>query len=83
MDRGCAAVHLILAHLKCDIWWEYVQSESNWSDGASREGKDNTWIQEKGFSIISCEVPEWPWSVSMAERQTKVKEALKGDNVGR
>ena len=41
MDRGCAVFHLLLAHLQADAWWEYVESEANWSDGASREGMLN------------------------------------------
>ena len=38
MDRGCAVVYLALVRLIENVWWEYVEFESTWSDGASRVG---------------------------------------------
>ena len=36
MDRGAAAVHLALAGSQTRIWFEYIESKSNWSESASR-----------------------------------------------
>ena len=36
LDAGTATIHLLLAALEARAWFEYVESDSNWSDGASR-----------------------------------------------
>ena len=82
MDRGCAVIHLLLAHLQADAWWEHIESESNWSDGASREGMLNTWIHDHKFRVIECVVPQWPWVAEATERTKRVREVLQEVSVG-
>ena len=36
LDAGAATIHLLLAALGARAWFEYVESDSSWSDGASR-----------------------------------------------
>ena len=83
MDRGCAVIHLALAALKANLWWEYVESDSNWSDGASREGLMDRWIHDNEFEVNQCEIPAWPWQAEAHERAIKVQECCRRkDNVG-
>ena len=36
LDAGAATIHLLLAALEARALFEYIESDSNWSDGASR-----------------------------------------------
>jgi hypothetical protein len=36
LERMAQMIHLALFHLHCGLWFEWVQSKSNWSDGISR-----------------------------------------------
>jgi hypothetical protein len=41
-----------LAFVGCvRIWWEFIPSDSNWSDGASRDLTDDAWAKDNGFSL--------------------------------
>ena len=42
------------------VWWEYVESDSNWADGASREGPYCRWAASHGFEVRYVEVPRIP-----------------------
>ena len=75
-------IHLLLAHLQADAWWEYIESEANWSDGASRKGVLDEWIHDHKFKVIKCEVPQWPWAAEAAERTKRVQEILQEISVG-
>ena len=77
MDRGCAVEHSALAKLRSTVWFEYVESNSNWSDGASREGLKDPWTRENGFSVGVCEVPIWPWTADADRREALLGEAIK------
>ena len=63
MDGGFAAVHLALAFLHCRIWFEYVESDSNWSDTASRELFADRWSQDNQLTLSKATVPSWVWLV--------------------
>lgn len=49
LDRMAFMIHLLLYHLDCFLWFEWVQSQSNWSDGISRVGGRS--IIRSGVSI--------------------------------
>ena len=82
MDVGCAVVHLLLAHLQADAWWEYAQSESNWSDGVSRAGERDPWLQKNGVEVIRRALPQWPWSAEADERAARLREVFKDCSFG-
>ena len=35
--------HMMCYHLRLEIWWEFVPSEQNWADGASRHAAGYEW----------------------------------------
>ena len=58
-------VHLIaqcslvrLARLGCRLWLEWIDSESNPSDGLSRAGLDDEWTQHQGWSLMEFDFPQ-------------------------
>ena len=72
LDSGMASVHTILAALGTRVWFEWVESQANWSDGASRLLESDTWAPAHNFVLQRTSVPTWPWE---AEGPTRAKEA--------
>ena len=46
--------------LDITIWWEFVESKANWSDGVSRVGSKCPWAAEHGFSVDKVSVLDLP-----------------------
>jgi len=61
LDAGAATIHLMLAALEARAWFEYVESDANWSDGASRLLAADPWAKANGFAVEMGSVPTWPW----------------------
>jgi len=70
VDDAMAALHLAFAMLRTRVWYEYVESDANWSDGPSRELSANEWLVQEGFSVHTTDAPAWPWLVSPEDRVT-------------
>ena len=51
--------HICLAALNCRVWWEYVASELNPSDGLSRAGLKDPWTLQQGWDLRECQLPDW------------------------
>ncbi len=53
VDLGCFAqgVHRKMAKINAIVWWEYVASASNISDGGSRVGTDCPAAREMGIPL--------------------------------
>ena len=62
LDAGTMtfALHLRLAALQSSCWWEWVQSESNCSDGGSRVGLDCPLAQKLGIRLEEVAFPPLP-----------------------
>jgi hypothetical protein len=54
------ALHLQLARLNSTIWWEWVESESNCSDGGSRVGICCPLAAQLGIELVVKPFPELP-----------------------
>ena len=54
------ALHLRLASLNCTSWWEWVESESNCSDGGSRVGVACPVAEALGIPLVEHEFPQLP-----------------------
>ena len=53
LEEICHFVHIVLFALRASLYWEYVQSSSNWADPISRYGFADLWHQRRNFSS-SC-----------------------------
>ena len=61
------ALHLQLAKLNATVWWEWVESESNCSDGGSRVGVFCPLAKMLRIPLVDCAFPEFPadfWTMS-------------------
>ena len=76
LDRGTAAFHLALAVLHTRVWFEYIESEANWSDSASRRLFDDPWCKANGFDLKALTVPSWVWTVEYSDLRSQVVQAL-------
>ena len=54
------ALHLQLARLNSTIWWEWVESESNCSDGGSRVGICCPLAEQLGIQLVERHFPVLP-----------------------
>ena len=75
-DRSAIVVSLVAALLQARIWFEYVESESNWSDSASRKLGEDPFAKAFGFTLQEAPLPLWPWAEPVASFLTRVQESL-------
>ena len=76
LDSGAACVHLLLAALGTRTWFEYVESDANWSDGDSRLLNHDPWAIANGFKVELGNVPTWLWISLGFNRRQYVEQAL-------
>ncbi|CAE8589217.1 unnamed protein product, partial [Polarella glacialis] len=57
LDHLAMVTHCLLFSLNCTMYWEYVQSDANWSDAISRLGRDDPWHKKHGFAFAPLCVP--------------------------
>lgn len=50
--------HLLFARLNCRIFWEYIESDANPSDGLSRRGLLDEWSKSQGWMLAPAEMPD-------------------------
>ena len=50
LDAMTGIVHSMLCGLQCMIYWEWVASADNWSDGVSRDGSADPWLRRHSFT---------------------------------
>ena len=62
----------MMAGLQARGWFEYVESDANWSDGASRMMLDDPWILKEGFLVHEAQVPLWPWMAEPSQRCAEI-----------
>ena len=61
LDFMASMVHMLLFHLNCYLWFEWVPSKSNWSDGISRDGFQDRFWREHLFTVHLSTVPTFLW----------------------
>ena len=58
------AVHWLLMRIDCRIWIEWIDSDSNPSDGLSRLGIHDPWTIEQGWQLQQGLVPSWHFGLA-------------------
>ena len=61
LDFMASMVHMLLFHLHCYLWFEWIPSRSNWSDGISRDGFQDRFWREHLFTVHLSTVPTFLW----------------------
>ena len=70
LDRLAQMIHLLLFHLDSKLYFEWVQSASNWADGISRRGSADSFVHKAGFALFKQKVPTflWRWPLLLLSR---------------
>lgn len=50
LDTMAGIIHSMLCGLQCMIYWEWVASADNWSDGVSRKGPADPSLRQHSFT---------------------------------
>jgi len=70
LDKMAAMVHGLLFAYQCTMYFEWVESEANWTDSISRLGHGNKFHRQNGFRVHDAEVPlllwKLPWTAFLA-----------------
>jgi hypothetical protein len=75
LDCGCAVAHLSMALLRARVWFEYIESQANWADGASRLLESDPFLHREQFVTVRTQVPSWPW-LTDADQRVRVLQSL-------
>lgn len=65
LDHMSQLIHLLLFHLQCSLWFERMQSKSNWSDGISRTGFQDLFVRQFKFRCHTTTVVELLWQLPL------------------
>ena len=57
LDAMAGCIHALLYSLRSGCYFEWVQSDDDWSDGISRKGIYDEWYQAHGFRVHRVPVP--------------------------
>jgi hypothetical protein len=57
LDRLAGSIHAALFAMQIWMYFEWVESQSNWADGISREALKDAWHQRHGFAASTCTFP--------------------------
>ena len=56
LERLAHLIHSALFALQCGVYFEWIQSESNWADGISRLGLQDEWARRHLFDLATGEL---------------------------
>ncbi len=61
LERIVGLFWMLAYHLDVQVWFEWVDSDSNWSDGVSRDLASDPFAAELGFRLQQMREPEAAW----------------------
>ena len=59
VETAIQVAHLLWLHLKTRVWFEWIDSLSNPSDGLSRLGLEDPWTRAQGWQLSKPGEPPW------------------------
>jgi hypothetical protein len=63
LDHMASIAHSLLFGLNCCMFFEWIESKSNWADSLSRCGHSDPWHRAHGFRVHDASVPLFMWSM--------------------
>ena len=58
---------MLAYHWECTVWSEWVDSESNWANGVSRQLAMDPFAQRHGFTLQEMGQPSVWWAAELPE----------------
>ena len=65
LDHMASMIQAVLFFLQTWMYFEWIQSKSNWADGISRYGEQDPWHKRHGFSCRRVAVPLEMWHLPL------------------
>jgi hypothetical protein len=78
VDRASQIVHISNYWDNSNVWFEFVSSECNWSDGASRNLGDDKFAAANGFSLKPLNLNQDLWQTPIDSLWEKIRESSGG-----
>ena len=63
LDFLAKLIHIVLYALRVWVYFEWIESKSNWSDGISREGAGDPWLARHSFDVSLCHIHLELWQL--------------------
>ena len=61
IDAVAALTTVQAAKLGCSLWFEWIGSDSNPSDGLSRDGVEDVWTKQQNWELHDLGSPDWSY----------------------
>ena len=74
LDVIAQSMHQLLFHLRCNLWFEWVQSHSNWADAISQ-----AWHQQFEAGTVTTSLRATLWGVLLLEWMKPLKPDLQAE----
>ena len=68
LERLVNITWMLAFHLRCSIWFEWVDTDSNWADNLSRDLKDCRFTRELGYEPTQMQSGLQFWELGWRER---------------
>ena len=80
LGRAVELFHIFCYWFQVDVWFEFVDSGSNYSDGISHELHGEPFCQQLGIQPYECFVYAWMWTESLTQVWASFRGAALGDS---
>ena len=67
VERAAHILHFMACKLNIKFWFEFVDSEANWSDGISRDLMNDRFSKEHSFKLDNLEMVTAWWRMDLVE----------------
>ena len=79
LSRAVELFYMFAYWFKVHVWFEFVDSESNYADGISRNLAEDTFCQAIHVQPRECEVQAWMWEEPLYIVWANFQRAALGD----
>ena len=79
LSRAVELFYMCAYWFKVHVWFEFVDSESNYADGISRDLAGDTFCQSTHVQPRECEVQAWKWEEPLCIVWASFQRAALGD----
>ena len=65
LDAMAQIIHLLLFHLQAQLWFEWIESKSNWTDSISRLGMADPFWRSQAFTVTYSSIFTELWRLPL------------------
>ena len=80
LGRAVELYHMFCYWFQVTVWFEFVDSDSNFADGISRDLHEDSFSRGLGITPCECFVHTWMWSDSLTQVWASFERAALGNH---